>query len=148
MAFQFRLATVLRFRHSLEQREELRLLSANQNVIRARSEIELFESRLRDHLQRQREALRAGISAAELHFEVSCDAVIAVQHKRLQENLRELETARDQQYEVFRKARQQREILENIRDGEYREYEELKKRREQRSMDDAFLLRRKFLRRG
>lgn len=63
------------------------------------------------------------------------------------EGLAQLEKLRDQQYEVFRRARLQREILESVRDSQLREYRAQKTRRDQRSLDDLFLMRREFLRR-
>lgn len=88
-----------------------------------------------------------GLTGAELQFDPLCNSALASYRKNLEKELAQLEKLRDQQYEVFRQARLQREILENVRDGQLREYRAQKIRRDQRSLDDLFLMRREFLRR-
>jgi flagellar biosynthesis chaperone FliJ len=91
--------------------------------------------------------LSAGLTGAELQFDLLCNSALASYRKVLEKELAELEKLRDQQYEVFRRARLQREILESVRDGQLRDYRAQKIRREQRAIDDLFLMRREFLRR-
>jgi flagellar biosynthesis chaperone FliJ len=104
--------------------------------------VESFDQRVLDRKQGRQHALITGVSAAELQFELVCDAMVASHRKLLQENLRELETLRNQQHELYRKARMRREILDTIRDGEHHSYQQQKNRRDQHSQDDLFLMRR------
>jgi flagellar biosynthesis chaperone FliJ len=70
------------------------------------------------------------------------------QRKELEPQLAQSQQLRDQQREIFRRARQARETLESVRDRQLELYKKDAARREQRSLDDLFLLRREYLRRG
>jgi flagellar biosynthesis chaperone FliJ len=68
--------------------------------------------------------------------------------RELEQQLVRMQQLRDQQREVFHQARRAREMLESVRDRQLRGYDRDALRREQRSLDDQFLLRREYLRRG
>ena len=55
---------------------------------------------------------------------------------------------RDQQQKIFQLARRERETFESLRDHQLHEYERDARRREQRQLDDLFLLRQSYLKRG
>ena len=147
MPFRFPLQSLLRSRQSVEHHEQTQLEIANQKVADMRDKIESLEQSRDLRNESQRHGLNAGLTGAELQFDLLCNGALASYRKNLEKDLSQLEKLRDQQYEVFRRARLQREILESVRDGQLREYRAQKTRRDQRSLDDLFLMRREFLRR-
>jgi flagellar export protein FliJ len=148
MAFHFRLAAVLHFRQSVEHQQELRLRAANQQVLRAQHRIEQMDARRGELLAAQSRQLSAGVTAAELRFELQCDAELLRHRGELAGQLARLQRQRDEQREIFQQARRARETLESVRDRQLRLFRQEAARREQRSQDDLFLLRREHLRDG
>lgn len=148
MTFQFSLDPLLRFRQSVEHQHELRLRAANQQVARVRHLIEqVDQALLQAQLLRSRHLL-AGAAAAELRFELDSEEALQAKRKGIEGELSRLSKLRDQQLEVFQHARRNREITESLRNQQFREYVRNAKRAEQRRLDDLFLLRRSYLRRG
>jgi len=148
MPFRFPLQAVLHYRQSLEHQQELRLRTANQQVARVQHLIELADGHRQDLYASQSEELRQGISAAELQFGLLYEKELLRQRHELEQRLAQVQQLREQQREIFRRARQAREILENVRDRQLESYRKEGARREQRGLDDLFLLRREYLRRG
>jgi flagellar export protein FliJ len=148
MAFHFALAAVLHFRQSVEHQQEMRLRAANQRVARVRHLIEQMEAHRQELRLLQSKELSAGITAAELRFELQCEGELVRHRRELEQQLAGLEKARDQQREIFHQARRARETLESLRDQQLRLYQKELLRREQRNLDDLFLMRREYLRRG
>jgi flagellar export protein FliJ len=148
MPFTFPLQAVLHLRQSLEHQQELRLRAANQQVARVRHLLEQMDLH-RERLQLlQGNELTAGTTAAEIRFGLVCDGEILRHRRELEQQLLRLQQLRDQQREIFQQARRARETLEGIRDRQLLLYRKQAARREQRNMDDLFLLRRDYLRRG
>ncbi|MGA8199820.1 MAG: flagellar FliJ family protein [Candidatus Sulfotelmatobacter sp.] len=148
MPFRFSLQAVLHFRQSMERQQELRLRAANQQVARGQHGIEQIELRRGALQSEQSRGLGAGITAAELRFGLQCEAELLRHRKELELQLARLQQLRDQQREIFQQARRARETLESVRDQQLKFYKQEAARREQRSLDDLFLLRREYLRRG
>ncbi|MFZ0774269.1 MAG: flagellar export protein FliJ [Candidatus Sulfotelmatobacter sp.] len=148
MPFHFSLQAILHFRQSLEHQQELRLRAANQQVARVQHGIEQMDARRLDLDAARTRQLGAGITAAELRFGLQCEAALLRQRRELELQLVRLLQARDQQREIFQQARRARETLDGVRDRQLRSYEQEAARREQRNLDDLFLLRREYLRRG
>ncbi len=148
MAFHFPLQAVLHFRESMEHQQELRLRAANQQVARVRHLLEQIDSRRQDLLNTQTKRLGAGMTAVELQFELLCETELLRHRRELEQQLVRLQQVREQQREIFQQARRARETLEAVRDQQLRLYKKEATRREQRSLDDLFLLRREYLRRG
>jgi flagellar export protein FliJ len=147
MAFHFPLHAVLHIRQSIEHQQELRLRAANQRVARVRGLIEHLEGSRQELHSTQSAELSAGTTAAELRFELQCDAELLRHRRELEHQLAGLQQVRDQQREIFQQARRARETLECVRDQKLRLYEKEALRREQRNLDDLFLLRQVLLRR-
>ncbi len=148
MAFHFPLQAVLHFRQSVEHQQELRLRAANQLVGRARHLIEQLDAQRQDLHSAQVKELSLGMTAVELQFELLCETELFRRRRELEQQLARLEQLREQQRALFQQARQAREMLEAVRDRQLRLYQKETARREQRSLDDLFLLRREYLRRG
>ena len=140
--------TFLRFRESLERREEVLLQAANHRVAAARSEIENLEQYLEYRRTVRSGELSRGAFASELQFEILGDDALRKRNQVLNEELSQLQKICDQYLEIFRRARADREAVESIRDRQLSAYHEEQRRREQRQLDDLFLMRREFLRRG
>jgi flagellar export protein FliJ len=147
MPFRFSLQSLVRFRQSVERHEQIQLEIANLKVSDMCGKLKSLEQTRDLRNEHQRHGLNVGLTGAELQFDLLCNSALASYRKNLEKELAQLEKLRDQQYEVFRQARLQREILASVRDGQLREYRAEKIRRDQRSLDDLFLMRREFLRR-
>lgn len=148
MPFRFPLQAVLHFRQSIEHQQELRLRAANQQVARVQHLIELADAQILNLHSTQSSELGSGTTAAELQFGLLCEKQLLRQRHELEPQLAQVQQLREQQREIFRRARQARETLEGVRDQQRDLYKKDAARREQRSLDDLFLLRREYLRRG
>jgi flagellar export protein FliJ len=148
MPFHFALETVLHFRQSIEHQQQLRLLAANQQVARVQHLVEQMDARRQQLHAMQIKQLSSGMTAAELRFGLLCEAEILRHRRELEQQHVRLQQLREQQREIFHQARRARETLEALRDRQFRLYQKEAARREQRSLDDLFLLRRQYLRRG
>jgi flagellar export protein FliJ len=148
MASHFPLQAVLHFRQSIEHQHELRLRAANQQVARARHILDQLDARLLQLHTRWSQDVAAGTSGAELRFALSCEATLRQQRQVVQNELLRLQNLRDEQQRIFQQARRDRETFESLRDYQLREYRREAARREQRQLDDLFLLRQAYLRRG
>jgi flagellar export protein FliJ len=147
MAFRFSLAALLRFRQSLEHQQELLLQEATQNVLAARQRVEEAGRMLAAMAAENAGKLQAGVTAAELQFDLLCRSLAAERRQALEKQLAVCEKARAQRLQAFQQARQQREAVDALRRRQFELYHEQETRREQRRLDDMFLLRREFLRR-
>jgi flagellar export protein FliJ len=148
MPFRFPLHAVLHLRQSIEHQQELRLRAANQLVAGLQHRIGQLDAH-RQQLQRaQTKELWEGVTAAELRFELQCEAELLRSRRELELQCARLQQARDQQRQIFQQARRDREMLESVRDQKLQLYRQEKARREQRDLDDLFLMRRERLRRG
>lgn len=141
MAFQFSLDTLFRLRVSLEQKEERALEEIARRITVVKQLIVEVERERSTAIRRQHEALAIGISASEMHFELSCDEVREQRHRQLTNQLVELQKEHRRQQVVYLEARQKREILENLRDRQEAEYRRERARQEQQAVDDLFLMR-------
>ncbi|MGA7694428.1 MAG: flagellar FliJ family protein [Candidatus Sulfotelmatobacter sp.] len=148
MAFHFPLHAVLHFRQSIEHQQELRLRAANQQVTRVQHLTEQIDARRQEIYAAQSKELGTGVTAAELRFELQCEAELLRHRGELAGQLVRLKQLREEQREIFQQARRAREMLEGVRDQQLRLYQQKAARREQRNQDDLFLLRREYLRRG
>ena len=148
MAFRFPLQAVLHFRQSIEHQHELRLRAANQLVARTRHLLEQLDARLQQLHAGQTHHLETGASGAELRFAAACETSIHQHRETLQRELVRAQNLRDEQQKIFQRARRERETFESVRDQQLREYQREASRRQQRQLDDLFLLRQAYLRRG
>jgi flagellar export protein FliJ len=148
MAFRFPLEVVFHFRQSMERQQELRLRAANQQVARVRHLLEQLDRRMEEMRACQSQQLGAGTTAAELRFALLCEGAFEQQRREKEQELVRLQALRDQQQRIFRQARRERETIESLRSRQLREYERNQARKEQRQLDDLFLLRQAYLRRG
>jgi flagellar export protein FliJ len=142
MAFDFSLSTLLRVRGIIEEREERllqKILYEVSEAVRAlsRMDIEIADanaSRLSDRFRHS--------TGRQVHMSYA-DAKELVSNKvRLAEDLAKLEVLRDAQIRAYEVARQNREMLTDMREDKLVAYECDVARREQKTIDDNFIARR------
>jgi flagellar export protein FliJ len=148
MAFHFPLQAVFHFRQSVEHQQELRLRTANQQVARARRVLEQFDERIRQVQLRRANELEAGTTSAEIFFVLAGEAALRQQRQEAERDLSRWQNLRDQQQKIFQHARRERETFESLRNHQLHDYQRAAARREQRQLDDLFLLRQAYLKRG
>jgi len=148
MAFHFPFESLLHLRRSLERQQELRLRAANQQVAKVRHLLDRSDRQLGEMRIQHARQLQAGETIAELRFAATCEAALVKQRRVIEQELARLERLRDQQQQIFHKARLDRETLESLRQHQFAAYERAGRRREQRLLDDLFLLRQIVLRRS
>jgi len=148
MAFRFPLETVLRLRQNLERQQELLLYQANQEVLALTRQVQEVDAGLAENERRRSLQLQAGVTAAELQFELLCDATLMQWRVELERRLGKARKARDFQAESFRRARQNREVIETLRRHQLQLYRQHEARQDQRRADDLFLLRRSYMQRS
>jgi flagellar export protein FliJ len=141
MAFHFSLEAVLRLRRGLERAERLKLeaIVFEQAKMRARLEkVTQSHFELRRQFQRN---LGNGLIGSELQFEATREASATAFRASLSARLKELDQQRWAQAQIFKKARQHREVLEDLRLRKLDLYRIEQGRREQKELDDLFLMR-------
>jgi len=148
MAFRFPLQAVFHFRQSIEHQQESRLRAANQAVAKIRYLIDGVDARIREIQVGAARELAAGTTAAELYFAHTAETSLQAQRFDLARELTRLQLLRDQQQQLFHQARRERETLESLRNQQMRAYQQQQARREQRQVDDAFLSRLSYFKRG
>jgi len=134
MAFRFTLQSVLRLRRSREKQEERKLLAIASAAGRVRTEIERLEEISMDQYQRRNDELTSGATiGAMLQFDT-----LQFERRKI---LAELEHKRAEQAAEYRRARQQREIMEGLRDHQKAKFDREFQKREQERADEIFLIR-------
>jgi flagellar FliJ protein len=140
MPFRFTLQAVLRWRESFERRERLRLAMITRETLKARRERDEAKLERGSSIAEFQSKLQRGMNSAEMQFELASDRARQRRIASLIDHFSKLEYLRRQQLEVFRKAQQQRKILENLRDRQLATYQLILARRLQQEMDERFLL--------
>jgi len=148
MAFRLPLQAVLHLRQSIEHQQELRLRAANQQVARVRRRLEQLDERIKLDQNRSARALMAGTTSAELRFTQIAETSLLAHREELKQELARVQFLRDQQQQVFQKARRECETLEVLREQQLLQYQKEQARREQRELDEAFLSQMSYRRRG
>jgi flagellar FliJ protein len=140
MPFRFSLQAVLRCRESFERRERQRLEVVTREMVKAQQQRELAKLDRANALSMLQKKLHQGMTAVEMRFELACDRTRVRQIATWNGHVAKLEDMRRRQLEIFRKAQQQRKILENLRDRQLADYRLVQSRRAQQEMDDRFLI--------
>jgi flagellar export protein FliJ len=142
MAFQFSLATVLRVRGILEEREE-RLL---QTILCEISQTQESLARAEAELEGSDASRRAEIFKRSLGHNVHASYGGVKQLKESKEGLEarieKLKQLRDRQLIVYQQARRNREMLTDMREEKRTAYESDMARDEQKTLDDNYIARR------
>ncbi len=123
MPFRFTLQAVLRWRESFERREQLRLQMITREMLKARRERDQAKLDRVSAIAEFQSKLREGMNSAEMQFELAGDRARQRRIASMIDRYSKLEDLRLQQLEVFRKAQQQRRILENLRERQLAAYQ-------------------------
>jgi flagellar protein FliJ len=142
MPFQFPLATVLRYRESIEQREYFALEKIQQDIVRVELRIGQVENDCSAAAQNRISELAQGTRAATLQSAYEYQRALEQQIEALRTLLRELKTKWRQQLVSYELARRNRETLEKLREKQLEKYNRERAKREQAAIDDIFLSRR------
>jgi flagellar FliJ protein len=142
MAFAFSLATVLRFREILEDREERLLQKILFEMAQVRENLERTEAAIAGTDKSRREEILKPLIGH--HFQASYEEAKALKQTReeLIATIGKLEQLRDRQVSVYEAARRNREMLTDMREEKRGAYEADIERREQKILDDNFIARR------
>jgi flagellar biosynthesis chaperone FliJ len=143
MAFRFTLDAVLRFRESVEHSEEVALLRIVQQIFETERELgqaETEQIRIREGREQDLAIKLPGvhltdIALRELELKTLADG--------LRSQLRQLELERVNQLVVYQTARQDRQVLTELREQQRHRHPLEQKRQEQKTLDDLFLARTK-----
>jgi len=141
MAFQFRLAAVLRYRESLEQREYLALQRIQMEIAQTEAQIQQCQERYTAARMHRETELARGI--ASIHLQAVCEEEFALEKhlEKLQAQRKALEGKRQQCLKTYQLARQKREVLDHLRMRQLDAYRRAQAKRQQNTLDDIFLSR-------
>jgi len=142
MAFQFSLATVLRVRGIIEEREEGILQKILSDIAKIFEDIERTDIQLIEaDAARQTDVFKPCIG---LEFHASYGQVQELRQRRkdLAGQIQKLEEARDAQLVVYEAARRDREMLTDMREKKRTAYDADINKQEQSALDDNYIARR------
>ena len=142
MAFRFALESVLRLRVSCERQEQARLELLSQHMYAAQEKYAALRKEQASLEQTFRKSISTGMDAAELHSYLSSKLGLEVAEATAAGALADAEKLWNEQRAKFLRARQDREVIESVRDRQYQEYMTEQNRREQQQIDDLFAMRR------
>ncbi|MGD0098707.1 MAG: hypothetical protein ABSB60_19690 [Terracidiphilus sp.] len=142
MSFQFPLATVLRVRGVVEEREERLLQQILAEIAQTQDALthinaEILESDALRHAEVFK--TRAGHNIHAVYGRMN---ELKQNRKLIEEQLEKLEKLRDRQIAIYETARRNREMLTNMQDEKRSAYESDLARSEQKTIDDNFIARR------
>jgi flagellar FliJ protein len=142
MSFRFSLATVLRVRESIEQREERALQRIQLEMARVLRQIEELSAAIARAHDTQVEALQRPVPAGYLHGLLWEAQAAEVRRKALLATLQTLELQRDKQMKLYQAAHRNHETLISMKRDQRNAYELEQTRTQQKSLDDIFMARR------
>lgn len=138
MAFRFGLAAVLRFRESIEKREELALQQVQLQMAQTQHAIDALTAQIANAQQARNHAMREPLPAVHLQA-MLLDADAAVERRKaLQDALHKLEQLRVQRMQIYQAAHRGRQMLSDIRAREQEAYDQERVRLQQKVLDDIF----------
>jgi flagellar export protein FliJ len=141
MPYHFPLEAVLQVRRGQERMERLRLEAILSEAARTRALLEQVTRRFFESRRRFQENLGGTMAGSELQFEAVRGAGVNATRLSLRARLGELDQHRAAQMQLYLKARQRREILENLKHRKLEMYRIEQSRRQQQELDDLFLMR-------
>jgi flagellar FliJ protein len=141
MAFRFTLATVLRFRESIETREERALRKIQLEMARVSRQIDEIDANIAQAQNARNQLLQQPTPAGQLQA-MLWEAQGAVEkRKTLLQTLHVLEQQRSKQLQVYQAAHRDHETLINLADEQRAAYELAEARAQQKYLDDIFIAR-------
>jgi flagellar FliJ protein len=142
MAFKFSLATVLRVRGIVEEREERMLQKIQQEISNTRQAIAQADGEMKQSCASRAAALFQVSSGTKVHASYGEVAQLRLQREQLEGTLGQLIELRTIQIEAYNAARRNREMLTEMRAERREMYGSEVSRREQSALDDHYIARR------
>jgi flagellar FliJ protein len=142
MGFQFSLATVLRIRVILEEQEERMLQKILTEIVRSKEAIARIDDAIARSNDSRSEDLFKPFFGYDLQAFYGEVKELKQNRKDIEEQISRLEQLRDKQLEIYKKARQNREMLTDMREDKRSAYESDVARLDQKVLDDLFISRR------
>jgi len=141
MAFRFSLATVLRYRESLEKREELELQKLLLECARIRREIDRINEEIAKAHEARSKAMLQPVAA--LHIQTMLNAIDSLidRRKALSASLGVVEQQREQQAQKYQAVHRDRQMLTDMCKRYHDAYEQERDRAQQKMLDDLFAAR-------
>lgn len=140
MPFKYRLEVLLRLQRSLEHQEENRLLACVARVAQLKAQFQFWENARFARKRRLVEELEAGAKGIFLQLAAEWDAGARRRQVEIRKQMEAAEELRLQQMQVYRKARQKREVLDDLRERQQTVYHQEELRQLQRTLDETFLI--------
>jgi flagellar FliJ protein len=141
MAFRFPLATVLRFRASVEKREDLALQMLLLEMARTRRQIEQMTTEIEGAHVARSKAMQNPIVAFQIQVMDNDIETAADRKKKLLESLAALDRQRDIQTRKYQAAHRDRQTLSDMSIQQREAYDQERARTEQKFLDDIFATR-------
>jgi flagellar FliJ protein len=140
MPFRFSLATVLRLRESRERTEEAALEQCYRELYSIQKQLSVQDQQIAAIRNHHEQELVRGTRAAELHCLLEQRFQSEHQRDAILQQLAEAQEKLRRQIEIYRSARQQREIVGQVRTSRFKQYQQREALAEQKARDDLFLL--------
>jgi len=141
MAFRFPLATVLRYRDSVEEREERALRRILLEIARTRHQIDQLTLQIARAQETRNNAMHEPLSAFQLQcMLIEIDAA-GNRKKALIESLATLERQRVIQMSAYQAAHRDRQMLSDMATRQRDAYEQERAKAQQKFLDDIFAAR-------
>lgn len=141
MAFRFSLETVLRFRESVEKREELALQKLLLESARIHREIDKLTAEIAGAHEARNKAMQQPVMAVHLQMMLNQIDSVADRKKTLTKSLDALEEERAIQTKKYQVAHRERQMLSDMRDRQHAAYDQEHARVQQKFLDDIFATR-------
>jgi hypothetical protein len=141
MGFRFSLSTVLRFRESVEKREELALQTVQLEIARVRRSEEELVATIAQKCASLELALQRPLQANLLQLMLFELNKVAEERQMLLRSLEILQQKRKEQLESYRIAHSGRQTLTDIFTQQRNAYEQKQLRTQQKLIDDIFAAR-------
>jgi flagellar export protein FliJ len=142
VAFHFSLATVLRVRVIIEEREEGILQKILFNISKVFDDLERIHTQIEEADESRHAEILKPCIGLDVHACYDQVKELKQRRKELEDKIQKLEEARDEQLAVYEAARRNREMLTDMREKKRTAYEIEMNKREQKTLDDNYISRR------
>ena len=142
MGFKFTLEVVLRLRESLEEREFQELEKIQFEIVKTLNTIQAIDVQREEATQLRFKALASGVTAVDLQGLCSTESALDRSKAQVAEKLKELRLKRTEQFETYKQAKINREILSELRSQQKEAYDQKISVAAQKQIDDLFISRR------
>jgi flagellar FliJ protein len=138
MAYRFSLATVLRVRESIENREELALQRIKFEIAGVRRRIEELNVEIENKYNARNKVLQKPVHAHRLQAILSEVNAAIEKRQALIDSLQTLESEREKRTKAYQAAHTDRQMLTDILTQQVNAYEQEQVRNQQKQIDEIF----------